>query len=202
VICWGGGSSCDPSVVPAGTGYKAIASGGNGLLALDSSGVVKCWGNSFICALAPAATGFTAVAVATGSMLSLNAAPFIQPSSYNFIGFLDPVDNNMVNTGKAGRTYPIKWQLKDSSGNFISDLSTFKSLTYQKIACGTLTSESADVLETAVPTGDTSVHYDSTTNQFIYNWTTPKDTTLPACYTLSLTLNSGPVHTADFKFSK
>jgi hypothetical protein len=200
VDCWGVNSGCNPGRVPDGSGYTAIAAGSAGTLTLDNTGTAHCWGDG--CASTPTATGFTAIAASGTNLLALNAAPLIQPSSYNFIGFLDPVDNTMVNTGKAGRTYPIKWQLTDSSGNFIPDLGTFKSLTYQKIACGTLASELTDALETAVPTGDTSVRYDSTTNQFIYNWTTPKDATLPACYTLSLTLDSGPVHTADFKFSK
>jgi hypothetical protein len=117
--------------------------------------------------------------------------------SYNFIGFLPPVDNpSVVNVGKAGRTFPIKWQLKDYQGNFISDLSLVK-LTYRQIA--TDTSSPQDTIPDT--SGASGLRYDSTSNQYIFNWQTSSTFTNKS-YEFILTLNDGTVHNALFKFTK
>ncbi len=116
---------------------------------------------------------------------------------YTFSGFLPPIVNPPSTNGvKAGQTVPVKWQLRDSSGNYISDLSSVVALGASPVACDdSLTAAGAGTDST----GGTTLRYDSTAQQFIYNWQTNKSAS--GCYQLQLTLKDGTIHSAKFSFS-
>lgn len=117
--------------------------------------------------------------------------------AYVFNGFLPPVNNGVTNTGKAGRTYPLKWQLKDVvSGNFFSSLAIVLAVQQRVVSCANL-SPQTDPLE-ATATGGTVLRYDTSANQYIYNWQSPSSA---GCYEIDVSTDDGVMHTAFFKLS-
>ena len=145
----------------------------------------------------------TSTAVFTDN--ALNASPSASQSiplqgtgtipPYTFSGFFSPIANPpTVNTGHAGRTYPVKWQLTNSSGAQVTTLSAVVSITYESVSCSTFAGNPTDALP-AGSTGGSSLRYDG---QYIFNWATPSQA---GCYDLFLTLNSGQVFTAHFNLS-
>ena len=115
------------------------------------------------------------------------------PASYSFGGFRQPVDNPpIVNTGRAGRTYPIKFQVRDQDGALVTSLAVVTSIKHKPVACGAFSGDPTDALETTA-TGGTSLRFEG--EQFIYNWQTP---TTAGCYELFVTLADGSVHSANF----
>jgi len=118
---------------------------------------------------------------------------------YDFLGtggFAAPVEGPpAVNTAKAGSTVPVKWQLPNGSGGFISDPGAVSAVQFQKSAC-----QGFSALENPVSTetsGASGLHYDTATNQFIYNWKTAKSMA-GSCYTMILRLNDGSAYNALF----
>jgi hypothetical protein len=107
---------------------------------------------------------------------------------FQFIGFQSPIDNPpTTNTGRAGRTYPVNFQLRDGTGAFVTTTQAVLSITTLKVNCGTFDGDPTDAIE-ATTSGSSGLHFDPGANQFTYNWKTP---TTPGCYLLFVALADG-----------
>jgi hypothetical protein len=101
-------------------------------------------------------------------------------------GFYSPIDmNNAVNTVKGGSTVPAKFELFGGASNTEQkNVSAVTSMSAKQISCSTLTG-ATDAIEEIVSTNATGLRFDTTGDQFIYNWKTPKSP--GTCYSLTMT---------------
>jgi hypothetical protein len=125
---------------------------------------------------------------------------------YSFFGFFSPLSTagtltapSNSGTGNFTKGLPIKWQLKDSSGNFVTSLSSTQTLQATFYVGGVCTAGQATgqtfllYSPTSGATGGSTFRYDSSNNQFLFNWSTKVLTTGPGCYEIILQLNDGSV---------
>jgi hypothetical protein len=113
--------------------------------------------------------------------------------AWTLSGFYQPVDmNGVLNSVKAGSTVPLKFELFAGQTE-LTALSAVSGLTYRAIGCSA-TAPVDDVELTA--TGGTSLRYDTTAGQYIYNWQSPKAI---GCYQVTMTAQDGSTLVALFK---
>ena len=137
--------------------------------------------------------GHTVTANATdkaGNSASASATYTVLAWTIN--GFYQPVDMGKLNISKNGSTVPLKFEVFAGPTELTntSIVSTF----VQKLTCGT--GVAIDDIE-SYATGGTSLRYDTTGGQFIFNWQTPK--IAGNCYRVTLTTSDGTSIFADFK---
>jgi hypothetical protein len=129
----------------------------------------------------------TVLGLGSGQILSVTAAATNDYNAataqvminvlYQFSGFSPPLNNGL--TFGAGRTVPIKFQLTDAFGNYITTLSAVTAfyVTYPDGSSHAIT----------------GLRYDSTANQYVANWKTKG--LVAGSYTIVLSLLDGTTHT-------
>jgi hypothetical protein len=129
-----------------------------------------------------------------GEHPAATATVTVHVAKYTFAGFFQPVDNPpVVNTGRAGNTYPLKFSLSQN-GSVVSDLSAVVALRFAATGCG---AQPADALETTT-SGSSVLRFDTATQQYVYNWQTPRQA---GCYVVTITLADGSTWPAFFQLS-
>jgi hypothetical protein len=113
--------------------------------------------------------------------------------AWTLTGFYQPVDmGGVFNSVKAGATVPLKFEIFAGSTE-LTEVADVASLKYGAVACDA-TAPSDDIETTA--TGGTSLRYDTTAGQFVYNWKSPAT---KGCYSLTMKTLDGSLLSAYFK---
>jgi hypothetical protein len=143
-------------------------------------------GSHTVTATATDRAGRTATATSTYTVLAWTTK-----------GFYQPVDmgTDVLNTVKNGSTVPVKFELF-AGPTELTSTSAVSSVTAKTVNCTAFAGDTEDAIE-MVTTGGTSLRYDATGGQFIYNWQTPKKPN--TCYNLTMTAADGSTLTAYFK---
>jgi hypothetical protein len=133
---------------------------------------------------------------ATDSHGNTGTAQFTVTVSFDISGgLLQPVNPNALNTVKNGSTVPLKWQVRTPSGAYITSTSIVSAFVLTQVSCASLSTAIDEVDFTT--TGGTTLRYDSTANQFIQNWQTPKKP--GTCYRVDILFIGGQKLSACFK---
>lgn len=115
---------------------------------------------------------------------------------FAFAGFFQPVDASVTNTVRNGATVPFKFQLRGDGGLEITDVRAVTTPMVRGVPC-TAVPSTEDALELTM-TGGTSLRYDATAGQFVFNWKTPSQA--GTCWRVEVSFTDGaPPQTATFK---
>jgi hypothetical protein len=138
-------------------------------------------------------SGITTVTCSATDAAGNTATRSFTVKVYRLAGFYQPVDmsasTTVYNTVKGGATVPVKFELFLGSTEIIDPAQVAIAVT-RLATCEPAAAE--DAIETTT-TSPTSLRYDTTSGQFIYNWKTPREP--GKCYRVTMTAKevAGPI---------
>lgn len=131
-----------------------------------------------------------------GNVATLTRTYQVKP--WTLDGFYRPVDmNGVLNTVKAGSTVPLKFNVFKGADRMTSGIGATFAVRPMDCQSQAVT----DAVEELTTTGSTSLRYDSTAQQWIQNWATPKSGA-GSCYVTTMTTADGSSLSASFKLTK
>lgn len=118
--------------------------------------------------------------------------------AYRFEGFFSPIDNDLLNSAKAGQSIPAKWRLTDANGVPIADPASFVALYSSQQLCEG--GQPTDAVEEDAA-GSSGLQYNGD-GYWQFNWKTPKDYA-NTCRSMFVLFNSEQTSPAvKFQFKK
>lgn len=119
-------------------------------------------------------------------------------TAYRFEGFFSPIDNDQLNSAKAGQSIPAKWRLTDANGVPIADPASFVALYSSQQLCEG--GQPTDAVEEDAA-GSSGLQYNGD-GYWQFNWKTPKDYA-NTCRSMFVLFNSEQTSPAvKFQFKK
>lgn len=113
---------------------------------------------------------------------------------YLFEGFFPPLVNlPMINRGPAGRTFPVRFAIRQATGTPVFDPVAIPEIAVVPASCVAAAAEVAGE-ETALDTG--GLKYDPGSATWQFNWKTQKSRA--GCWTIEVRLADGTVHAVGF----
>jgi hypothetical protein len=95
--------------------------------------------------------------------------------------------------GRNGSTVPLKFEVFAGSTELTDIAVVNQPLRATGVACGGGTADDIEL----IATGGTTLRYDTSGGQFIYNWQTPRQ--IGACYLVTVSMIDGSSRSAYFK---
>jgi alpha-galactosidase len=110
--------------------------------------------------------------------------------AYDYSGLTEPINNNGLSLFNSGSTIPVKFQLRDAKGIFVTN--AIAKLYIARVT-DNVAGEENEAVSTAVSDGNT-FRYDSTSNQYIFNLNTKNLTA--GTYQIRVDFGDGTLNTA------
>jgi hypothetical protein len=122
---------------------------------------------------------------------SVRVKVYYTPKVYVFGGFLPPIKADGSGISKLGSTVPVKFQLTDANGNFVTN--AIATISLQKYSGSTPVGNTIDGVSTSAATTGNLFRYDPASNQYIFNLAT-KGLSVGK-WQIKVTLNDGACYT-------
>ncbi len=101
---------------------------------------------------------------------SVRVKVYYTPAAYVFGGFLPPIKADGSGISKLGSTVPVKFQLTDANGNFVTN--AIATISLQKYNGNTPVGNPIDGVSTSAATTGNLFRYNPASNQYIFNLAT------------------------------
>ena len=194
-ITWSNPAAVDAGTVLGSTQLNAVVNGVDNNVLAGTSVYTPAAGTVLNAGTQTLKVDFTPSAANAVNYKPTSMTVQITVSPYNFgTGFFQPVDNRILNGVKGGSTVPMKFEVFQTlSGTELKSTAAIKTWSTTKVNCSNAAATGVDAIE-EYTTGNTSLRFDTTGDQFILNWQAPKaspSAPVGTCYQVTIVASDG-----------